>query len=129
MDMLVDLFFLVDLALRFLFGVVEKGHMITSMLEVAHRYIRTTFVLDCLASIPVAWIEFATVANIDCESAENNNSPVKYLRIIRLLRMIRIFKVPTLISTGISVFCCAIVHAIILPRPDWIHRSPLYHPS
>jgi hypothetical protein len=41
----------------------------------------------------VAWIEFATLSEIDCESAASSGSPIKYLRVIRLIRMIRIFKV------------------------------------
>ena len=125
MDMLVDFFFLVDLALRFLFGVVEKGKMITSMFEVANRYIRTTFLLDCFASIPVAWIEFATVANVDCESASSTNSPVKYLRLIRLLRMIRIFKVSSFdFRARISAISCVSVHAITIPQPFSMHCFP-----
>ena len=91
--MVVDTFFLVDLPLRFFIGVIDKGNLITSIEEVSRQYLKNTFVLNCLASIPVGWIEFFAVPDVDCETAENSNSAVKYLRIIRLIRMIRILKV------------------------------------
>ena len=95
MDMVVDLFFLIDLPLRFLFGIVDNGNLITSMPAVAKRYLRTTFVLDFLAAIPVSWIEYATIPeNVSCRESDQSSGIVKYLRLIRLIRMIRILKVP-----------------------------------
>jgi hypothetical protein len=98
MDMFVDVFFLLDLLLHFFIGVVFKGSIITNISEVARHYLSTTFFLDCLASIPVAWIEFAIIPTVDCDPNDHPNNAVKYLRLIRLIRMIRIFKVTPLLQ-------------------------------
>jgi hypothetical protein len=96
MDMIVDSFFLLDLPLKFFIGVIDRGNVITAIADVSRFYFKNTFFLDCLASIPVGWIEFFAVPDFDCETAEHSNSAFKYLRIIRLVRMIRIFKVKSL---------------------------------
>jgi hypothetical protein len=102
MDMAVDIFFLLDLPLRFLMGVVYQGSIIIIITEVARHYLRTSFFLDFLAAVPVAWIEYATIPLVDCNLSDRSNNTVKYLRLIRLFRMIRIFKVPALPIASIS---------------------------
>jgi hypothetical protein len=117
MDMFVDVFFLLDLLLRFLIGVVHKGSMITKISEVARHYLKTTFVLDCFASIPVAWIEYATIPPVDCDPHDHSNNAVKHLRLIRLIRMIRIFKVPPVLQLQ----TCLVRPPQTRPRPDPPH--------
>jgi len=98
MDMFVDSFFISEIILHFLTGRVHHGQYIFRFNEVVELYLQGTLPVDVITACPVAWLEFALVADQTCEEKrasppDASGSFVQYMRLIRMLRMLRLLKV------------------------------------
>eukprot|EP00294_Goniomonas_avonlea_P000377 CAMPEP_0114549294 /NCGR_PEP_ID=MMETSP0114-20121206/5451_1 /TAXON_ID=31324 /ORGANISM="Goniomonas sp, Strain m" /LENGTH=1069 /DNA_ID=CAMNT_0001733967 /DNA_START=18 /DNA_END=3226 /DNA_ORIENTATION=+ len=86
MELALDLYWFVDVALGFLVG--SKGMALQIELDlhsVAWRYFQSNFWIDLIISVPVTWITFFW-AGICGEST------LEYLRLLRLLRLAKVAK-------------------------------------
>ena len=77
-EFLMDVFFMIDMALSFLTGYYKKGNIIMKRGPIVRHYMRTWFVIDLLATFPWSW--FFADRNIDYwpdddfdETADINN--------------------------------------------------------
>ena len=62
-EFLVDIFFMVDLALWFVTGYYKKGNPVMKRGLIIKHYLRTWFIIDLIATLPYTW--FVSERNID----------------------------------------------------------------
>lgn len=60
LDLIIDLFFLADVALNFNIAYYKRGTLVTRRRRIVRKYLKTWFALDLIASIPYTW--FITVS-------------------------------------------------------------------
>ncbi len=82
----IDLFFLVDIALNFITSYRREGTEVIGRREMAVHYLGTFFVVDLIASIP---LDILFLGHMDL--AIGGYSVVLLLRVFRLLRIARMF--------------------------------------
>ncbi|EKX43259.1 hypothetical protein GUITHDRAFT_140581 [Guillardia theta CCMP2712] len=87
-DMLVDVFFLLEIAFTFFCGAMVKGRYCDDASTVASSYLRGSFCFDVITSIPVSWVEFFTLRK--CE--EGGGGSKSSLRVVRVVKPLRLFK-------------------------------------
>jgi hypothetical protein len=99
LDMFVDLFFLLEIVLTFVTGVMIAGEYEDDMCKVASRYLlRGGFIIDLATSIPVSWVEWSLHARCNAMTASGDEVESGILRItrssrvLRVLRLLRAFK-------------------------------------
>lgn len=89
MDALTDIYFILDLGLNFFTGYIDKRGVKILKLKHDHstagspiwvHYLRTWFILDLIASLPLQYF------------IDNNNDDVRTMKMIRMFRIIRLFK-------------------------------------
>jgi hypothetical protein len=74
-DMMVDLFFLVEIVLNVFTGVTIAGEYSDDMSKVAFRYlINGGFILDLATSIPVSWVEWLLLMQCQAMAASGDDS-------------------------------------------------------
>ena len=81
-----DVFFLADVVLRFFVGYYEKGSLITDRPLISRRYLRSTFIPDILAILPLDIFVFAVGSHLRWHQA------LALWRLNRLLRVQRLLK-------------------------------------
>ena len=83
-DLLIDLFFIIDVCLNFFTGYldIEQDTIIMKRPLIARQYIRTTFLPDILASLPYALLDNFFLFNVV--------GVLRFWRLLRLLRFLRI---------------------------------------
>ena len=87
MDMATDAFFLFEILLQFGIAAQRQNVIIDSPLKVAKLYLSGPFWFDLITSIPVSFIEAATVS-----SCADDGQEIASLRIARVLKPLRMFK-------------------------------------
>ncbi|KAL1503852.1 hypothetical protein AB1Y20_012316 [Prymnesium parvum] len=105
-DLLIDIFFIVDLPLNFITAHRVKDELVTSYREIAKLYLRSWFAVDLIASIPIDWFlpdglpvfadpfPNATYTTDDVVGGLSRfiriAKVLKLLRLLRLLRLVRL---------------------------------------
>jgi hypothetical protein len=84
--LLIDLFFLADIALNFITTFRREGVEVRDRHEVAHRYLRTMFPLDLVANLPLDLMLLGLLGDVSVSGV----SLVLLLRLPRLLRVARL---------------------------------------
>jgi len=99
-DMMVDLFFLLEIVLNFFTGVTIAGEYSDDMSKVTFRYLMNGgFILDLATSIPVSWVEWSLLMQCQAMAASGDEFDGGVLRImrtnkaLRLLRLLRLLKI------------------------------------
>jgi len=96
LDMLVDIFFMVEIFIQFFTGRVFGGRYLDGYASVAKNYATNGLAVDVMSACPMSWMEYYLVPNVPCDlrtEAEKQNAFIRYLRLIRLLRLLRLLKV------------------------------------
>ena len=102
-DLLTDVFFLVDIALNFVTAYVnDTGQHVTSFKLISIRYLRTWFVLDVIASVPVNWvihggIRFTPPPVGEAAANADTSQLFSYLRLVKLFKLLRLLRVAKLL--------------------------------
>jgi len=116
---LIDLFFLIDILLNFFTSYRYKGTEITDLKKTTNHYLKTFFVIDLLANLPVDAI-FLGSQDIQIYGI----SLVLVLRMLRLLRVVRLFVIfsrwETLSWTNAGFLRIIKFFAIIMLLIHWI---------
>eukprot|EP00500_Bicosoecida_sp_ms1_P000700 CAMPEP_0203808006 /NCGR_PEP_ID=MMETSP0115-20131106/1370_1 /ASSEMBLY_ACC=CAM_ASM_000227 /TAXON_ID=33651 /ORGANISM="Bicosoecid sp, Strain ms1" /LENGTH=879 /DNA_ID=CAMNT_0050716689 /DNA_START=358 /DNA_END=2994 /DNA_ORIENTATION=- len=88
---LVDLSFLCDMIINFMmpFYDVDKQQWITSSWAIAKHYLMRWFVLDVLSILPIDTVVFFSAS----DTAADDATQFRFLRIIRLLRLMKLLRV------------------------------------
>lgn len=60
-EFLMDIFFMVDIALNFVTGYYKKGNLIMKRGPIMRHYLRTWFIIDFIATIPYSWFVYDRV--------------------------------------------------------------------
>ena len=105
-DVLVDLYFIVDVLLNFRTAVeIEGGKLITASRTIARRYLRGWFWLDFASSFPtdyvIAWSQGRTIDAFepqgecdasagDLAAATQLSTLLRVLKVVKLLRLLRL---------------------------------------
>ena len=67
-DTAVDCFFILDIFLNFKTGIFDGAEYIDAPAVVARKYLRGSFLFDCVTSFPVSFFEL--VAKTDCDAGK-----------------------------------------------------------
>ncbi|XP_028398501.1 LOW QUALITY PROTEIN: potassium voltage-gated channel subfamily H member 1-like [Dendronephthya gigantea] len=85
-DILVDVFFFVDIALNFHTSYVgEDGEVITDLKQIRHYYLKTWFILDLVTSLPYGLLSFVSTDSVFVNL-------ISFFKCIRFLRVGRVFR-------------------------------------
>lgn len=98
-DLVLDILFLVDLPVNMLTGFFVGAHYEGRVKEVLKHYFRAAFWMDCVMSLPVAWIEFSLIGGAcGATTVQVLRLPrlLRMLRILRILRVVQIFMLPSM---------------------------------
>lgn len=98
-DVVLDIFFLVDILYNFNTGVIlPGGEYIDDWMRVAWLYIKGMFLFDIVTSFPVSFFELAAASA--CASADGVQPAVDggQLRMIRVLKPLRWFKLARIVK-------------------------------
>lgn len=97
-DLCVDVFFAIDIVLTFFTAYNETSDtVVVSRSKIALRYLKGTFLLDVLTTIPFQLIQKISMDSENVQlTGETQNA--KILRIIRLQRLYRLFRLFRLIK-------------------------------
>ena len=112
-DVILDIFFLVDILINFNMGVITAGEYTDDRMQVTKDYLKGGFMFDICTSIPVSFVELHS--EIQCASAtqlESSNTDG-----LRLVRAIKPFKIARLMKLGKSA-------AVITVLMDYYEISP-----
>jgi hypothetical protein len=94
MDVIVDIFFILDIIINFNTGVILNGEYLDTWKSVAVSYFKGMFVFDVVTSVPVSFFEL--VSKLECDRAmaagEGSSSSGSQLRFIRSIKPLRWFK-------------------------------------
>ncbi len=82
-DLIVDLFFLVDIALNFFSAIYdEDDNLLIERKDIARKYLTSWFGIDLISTIPFSFILLSTTSN----------SLSKFIRLPKLCRLIKLTK-------------------------------------
>ncbi len=121
LDTAVDLYFIIDLVLNCFtafdnFGIRETRHK-----QIVVHYLRSWFLFDLIACVPVQYIAMAVQNSTQADSG-NNLSIIKALRLVRLSKMLRLTRIKRILAKyedlmfvqqyqGVAVLAFAIIFA------------------
>ena len=119
-DTIVDLYFILDLFLNCITAFDDFGIRETRHKQIILHYLKTWFVFDLLACLPVQYIAMA-IENQDTDKGSNLNI-VKAIRLIRLSKMLRLTRIKRILAKyedlmlvqqyqGVAVLAFAILFA------------------
>ncbi|KAG7379157.1 hypothetical protein PHYPSEUDO_008933 [Phytophthora pseudosyringae] len=97
-ETVLDIFFLIDMALTFNTAVEKEGSIRYNRRLVAEGYLKTWFIVDLIAALPYGFI-FTEDGNYSATLRKS----VKLLRLIRLLRLLRISRIIRRIQNAIFI--------------------------
>ena len=97
-DILVDCFFLVDIAVTFFVGIYHEGKYVDEHCFVVTHYIRHGFFFDLFTSFPVSFMEAAILAECDVAGESGIEISPSSLRMIRVVKPLRLFKLVRIIK-------------------------------
>ena len=84
--------FAMDIVLNFRTGYVKDGLVVMDPRKIAHRYLRTWFLVDVISTVPWDWLFCASGDNCG-EDAVRASAALSALRIFKLLRLLRLLRV------------------------------------
>lgn len=87
----VTVFFLLDIILNMMTSYRDKGVVVIDRAAIAKRYLKTWFVLDMAASLPVDWF-IADEEDDGSSGAARWNSLLRLVRLFKLFRILRLLK-------------------------------------
>eukprot|EP00937_MAST-01D_sp_MAST-1D-sp2_P000148 g148.t1 len=97
-EVVIDFFFLVDVALNFRTGFeLDTGEEEMRPREIARHYLRGWFLIDLVSSIPVELL-FAEGGEVRSLKLIKASKILRVLRILKLAKLLRIFKTPKLVE-------------------------------
>lgn len=94
-NFIMDLIFLVDVALNFRTGYYENGVLITDSTKIARKYLKSWFWIDFFTSVPFYVIIEGSIHS-SASSSEFSKS-LKFFKYPRLWRAFKIFRLPQMI--------------------------------
>ena len=94
-DVVVDLYFVLDMGLNFRTAVVDprSGTLVFDRKSIAKRYLSTWFIIDLISSLPLHY-----VALIQGNENTHSTRSMKTLRILRLAKMLRIIRIASMLE-------------------------------
>ena len=96
-DLVVDIFFLFEIALNFVTGVEIAGEYEDSLQGVAKHYLKNQFLMDLITSIPVSYVELIWIMTACTDEDDADNSSA-----LRLTR----------VSKGVCVCVCVYIYNV-----------------
>ena len=107
LDVLMDVYFFVDIYLNFLFVVEDESfQMVTSKPKLAKRYLKSWFLIDILAVIPldhgIRLSEGRFVCGMvgTCPPQSGGDNSGQYFKLFKMLRLFRLVKLLKLLKVG-----------------------------
>jgi hypothetical protein len=99
-DALIDLFFITDLIMNFRTAFyLPTGFLETNVREIRKHYLRTWFIVDFIASLPMTYVSAVQTALSDEEAmTEEGSRLVRSTRIIRLSKLLRVARLKRIIG-------------------------------
>lgn len=100
-DLLVDLFFIIDIGLNFITAYQDDdGDLSTDLRDISRHYVRTWLALDIVAAFPVDYIIRGVEGELGCsftscprtDIAQAGTMQPRLLKLFRVLRITRLFK-------------------------------------
>jgi len=98
MNILIDFFFICDIVVTFITGFVDENDaLIMKPWPIATAYLKSWFVMDVIASIPMDLIlyiieESQKEENMDSAELANLTKLFKMMRLVRMLKLLRLFR-------------------------------------
>ena len=107
LDVLMDVYFFVDIYLNFLFVVEDESfQLVTSRPKLAKRYLKSWFIIDVLAVIPldhgIRLSEGRFVCGLvgNCPPQSGGDNSGQYFKLFKMLRLFRLVKLLKLLKVG-----------------------------
>ena len=99
-DAAIDLFFIIDLALNFRTAYyLPTGFLETDARMIRKNYLRTWFIVDFIASLPMTYVGAIAAALSDKSAMENQGSKIiRSTRVIRLTKLLRMARLQRLVG-------------------------------
>ena len=98
-DIFVDLYFIIDIALSFRTGVIDKhGELVYMPKRIARSYMRGWFVVDTLGCLPISYIMLFVNGSDSGGSEGKANKVFRILRLFKLLKLLRLARLKRLIA-------------------------------
>ena len=91
-NLLVDIFFLCDVALNFRTGFYEQGIYISDPKTIAKRYLRGWFILDFLSSIPLSHVMRLFSSSNNASASSRLPRLIRFARYSKVFRIVRVYK-------------------------------------
>nr|CCA15894.1 potassium/sodium hyperpolarizationactivated cyclic nucleotidegated channel putative [Albugo laibachii Nc14]CCA26917.1 potassium/sodium hyperpolarizationactivated cyclic nucleotidegated channel putative [Albugo laibachii Nc14] len=102
-DRVSDCFFLLDIVLNFFTSYIDDaGLEIVDAREIRLHYLRSSFVLDVVSTIPLDWIVEISTTKGNFLSLKLIRA-VKFVKLIRLVRILKLFKLKSLVHSDIGI--------------------------
>lgn len=102
-DRVSDCFFLLDIVLNFFTSYIDDaGLEIVDAREIRLHYLRSSFVLDTVSTIPLDWIVEISTTKGSFLSLKLIRA-VKFVKLIRLVRIFKLFKLKSLVHSDIGI--------------------------
>ena len=94
LDIVMTLFFLVDIMIEFNTGFYFKGALVLDRKAIAGNYFKFWFWMDFIASVPYTWFTDGIIENPSTNSSDGGNlyKTPQLLRMIRMLRFLRVLR-------------------------------------
>lgn len=93
LDIIVDIFFLLDMIANFNTAVVEGKELILERTTIAKKYFLGWFLIDFFSTVPfdrIAQLASGGVGNSSSDSGGDNSSAIRSLKIVRAVRLVSI---------------------------------------
>ena len=94
LDIIMTLFFLVDILIEFNTGFYLKGALVLDRKAIARNYLKFWFWMDFVASVPYTWFTDGIIENPNTNSSDGGNiyKTPQLLRMVRMLRFLRVLR-------------------------------------
>uniref|UniRef100_A0A7S3GCQ4 Cyclic nucleotide-binding domain-containing protein n=1 Tax=Palpitomonas bilix TaxID=652834 RepID=A0A7S3GCQ4_9EUKA len=97
-DLMIDMYFLVDIGLNFRTSIYKQGILVSSKKEVAFSYMKAWFAIDLVSAFPTDLVTMGLVGGFSFDAS--SSSDLQALRLFRMLRLLRLIKLLRLIRIG-----------------------------
>ena len=90
-EVIVDIYFVLDIGVQFRSGYYDDKELITDSRKIAGRYMRTWFPIDLISCLPINYVQLIIQA-VQEGSTGGNSSEAKLFKIFRLLRLAKLLR-------------------------------------
>ena len=99
-DTVLDIFFLFDILMNFLTGIIEAGTYHDDFSIVCTSYLKGYFCFDCVTSFPVSFFELIATAQCDADAAAGSvdAEDTRQMRFVRVIKPFRLFKIARIVK-------------------------------